>query len=219
MIVKLHTPFPVGLDAAGKTTILYRLKVGEIVTAIPTIGFNVEAVQYKNISLTLWDVGGGDKMRTLWRHYLQDTQGLIFVIDSNDRERIDQVQESFQNLCSDAGLWNGMVLILANKQDLPNSMTIAEITDKLALKDLRKPWHIQGTCYTDGQALWEGVDWLTTGSLPAVNLYGDTLSKLRLTISLLHIPTFFKKEMKICMRKSINIHDHSSAKLTEYPLL
>merc|ERR1711952_522747 len=79
----------VGLDAAGKTTILYKLKLGEIVTTIPTIGFNVETVEYKNISFTVWDVGGQDKIRPLWRHYFQNTQGLIFVVDSNDRERID----------------------------------------------------------------------------------------------------------------------------------
>ncbi|KAI8436795.1 hypothetical protein MSG28_010256 [Choristoneura fumiferana] len=66
----------VGLDAAGKTTILYKLKLGEIVTTIPTIGFNVETVEYKNISFTVWDVGGQDKIRPLWRHYFQNTQDL-----------------------------------------------------------------------------------------------------------------------------------------------
>lgn len=75
----------VGLDAAGKTTILYKLKLGEVVTTIPTIGFNVETVEYKNISFTVWDVGGQDKIRPLWRHYFQNTHGLIFVVDSNDR--------------------------------------------------------------------------------------------------------------------------------------
>merc|ERR1712107_801856 len=74
----------VGLDAAGKTTILYKLKLGEIVTTIPTIGFNVETVEYKKINFTVWDVGGQDKIRPLWRHYYQNTQGLIFVVDSND---------------------------------------------------------------------------------------------------------------------------------------
>ena len=54
----------VGLDAAGKTTILYKLKLGEVVTTIPTIGFNVETVEYKNISFTVWDVGGQDKVTT-----------------------------------------------------------------------------------------------------------------------------------------------------------
>jgi len=78
----------VGLDAAGKTTILYKLKLGEVVTTIPTIGFNVETVEYKNISFTVWDVGGQDKIRPLWRHYYANTQGIIFVIDSNDRDRV-----------------------------------------------------------------------------------------------------------------------------------
>ncbi len=59
--------------AAGKTTILYKLKLGEVVTTIPTIGFNVETVQYKKIEFTVWDVGGQDKIRPLWRHYFQNT--------------------------------------------------------------------------------------------------------------------------------------------------
>src|SRR3990167_8132182 len=80
----------VGLDAAGKTTILYKLKLGEIVTTIPTIGFNVETVEYKKINFTVWDVGGQDKIRPLWRHYYQNTQGLIFVVDSNDKDRIQE---------------------------------------------------------------------------------------------------------------------------------
>src|SRR3954469_20274036 len=88
----------VGLDAAGKTTILYKLKLGEVVTTIPTIGFNVETVEYKNISFTVWDVGGQDKIRPLWRYYFQNTQGLIFVVDSNDRERIGEAREELQRM-------------------------------------------------------------------------------------------------------------------------
>ncbi|EDM04598.1 ADP-ribosylation factor 1, isoform CRA_c [Rattus norvegicus] len=88
----------VGLDAAGKTTILYKLKLGEIVTTIPTIGFNVETVEYKNISFTVWDVGGQDKIRPLWRHYFQNTQGLIFVVDSNDRERVNEAREELMRM-------------------------------------------------------------------------------------------------------------------------
>lgn len=73
----------VGLDAAGKTTILYKLKLGEIVTTIPTIGFNVETVEYKNISFTVWDVGGQDKIRPLWRHYFQNTQVNFLLFNFN----------------------------------------------------------------------------------------------------------------------------------------
>ena len=78
----------VGLDAAGKTTILYQLKMGETVKTIPTIGFNVETLDYKGLNFTVWDVGGQDKIRVLWKHYYQNTDGLIFVVDSNDGERI-----------------------------------------------------------------------------------------------------------------------------------
>ena len=63
-----------GLDAAGKTTILYRLKLAEVVTTIPTVGFNVETVEYKNIKFNVWDVGGQDKIRRLWRHYFHGTR-------------------------------------------------------------------------------------------------------------------------------------------------
>ena len=61
-------------------------------------GFNVETVEYKNICFTVWDVGGQDKIRPLWRHYFQNTQGLIFVVDSNDRERIGEAQEELQKM-------------------------------------------------------------------------------------------------------------------------
>jgi len=153
----------VGLDAAGKTTILYKLKLGEIVTTIPTIGFNVETVEYKNISFTVWDVGGQDKIRPLWRHYFQNTQGLIFVVDSNDRERAQEANEELHKMLQEDELRDAVLLVFANKQDLPNAMTAAEITDKLGLNQLRsRVWYIQGTCATQGQGLYEGLDWLST---------------------------------------------------------
>ena len=105
----------VGLDAAGKTTILYKFKLGEVVTTIPTIGFNVETVEYKNISFTVWDVGGQDKIRLLWRHYYQNTQGLIFVVDSNDRDRIDDAREELHKMLAEEELRDSVVLVFANK--------------------------------------------------------------------------------------------------------
>merc|ERR1712186_21963 len=90
-----------GLDAAGKTTILYKLKLGEVVTTIPTVGFNVETVEYKNINFTVWDVGGQDKIRKLWRYYYQGTQGLIFVVDSNDRDRVQDAREELTKILND----------------------------------------------------------------------------------------------------------------------
>lgn len=145
-----------GLDAAGKTTILYKLKLGEIVTTIPTIGFNVETVEYKNISFTVWDVGGQNKIRRLWSYYFQNTQGLIYVVDSNDRDRLGEAAEELKNMASfflsilhnlniilvlllqlmEDELRDAVLLVFANKQDLPNAMTAAELTDKLNLNQL-----------------------------------------------------------------------------------
>ena len=152
----------VGLDAAGKTTILYKLKLGEIVTTIPTIGFNVETVEYKNIKFTMWDVGGQDKLRPLWRHYFQNTNGVIFVVDSNDKDRVAQARDELHKMLSEDELRNAVLLVFANKQDLPNAMTTAEVTDKLGLHSLRqRNWFIQGCCATSGEGLYEGLDWMS----------------------------------------------------------
>eukprot|EP00415_Alexandrium_ostenfeldii_P002425 UN2425 len=152
----------VGLDAAGKTTILYKLKLGEVVTTIPTIGFNVETVEYKNLSFTVWDVGGQDKIRPLWRHYYQGTNGLIYVVDSNDRDRVEDAREELTKMLNEDEMRDAVVLVFANKQDLPNAMTAAEVTEKLGLHDLRhRQWFIQSACATTGDGLYEGLDWLS----------------------------------------------------------
>jgi len=152
----------VGLDAAGKTTILYKLKLGEVVTTIPTIGFNVETVEYKHINFTVWDVGGQDKIRPLWRHYYQNTQGLIFVIDSKERDRIVEARDELQKMLNEDEMRDAILLVFANKQDLPNAMNAAEITDKLNLNTLRnRQWYIQSTCATSGDGIYEGFDWLS----------------------------------------------------------
>ncbi|XP_059522260.1 ADP-ribosylation factor 4-like [Myotis daubentonii] len=152
----------VGLDAAGKTTILYKLKLGETVTTIPTTGFNVETVEYKNICFTVWDVGGQDKIRPRWGHYFQNTQGLIFVVDNNDCERIQEGAEELQKMLREDELQDAVLLLFANKQDLPNAMAISEMTDKLGLQTLRnRTWYGQATCATQGTGLYEGLDWLS----------------------------------------------------------
>jgi len=162
----------VGLDAAGKTTILYKLKLGEVVTTIPTIGFNVETVEYKNISFTVWDVGGQDKIRPLWRHYYQNTQGIIFVVDSNDKDRIatdnnsnnaeSSAKDELHRMLAEDELREAVLLVFANKQDLPNALSVQKITDSLGLNSIRnRAWYIQATCATTGDGIYEGLDWLS----------------------------------------------------------
>ncbi|TSM44164.1 ADP-ribosylation factor 4 [Bagarius yarrelli] len=126
------------------------------------MGFNVETVEYKNISFTVWDVGGQTVIRPLWRHYYQNTTGLIFVVDSSDRERIQDAALELQMMLEDDGLRDAVVLVFANKQDLPNAMPVHEMTEKLGLHDLKgRPWYVQSTCATNGTGLYEGLDWLS----------------------------------------------------------
>eukprot|EP00484_Ammonia_sp_Unknown_P024574 CAMPEP_0197027538 /NCGR_PEP_ID=MMETSP1384-20130603/7436_1 /TAXON_ID=29189 /ORGANISM="Ammonia sp." /LENGTH=190 /DNA_ID=CAMNT_0042456399 /DNA_START=53 /DNA_END=625 /DNA_ORIENTATION=- len=158
-----------GLDAAGKTTILYKLKLGDVVHTIPTIGFNVETVEYKNIKFTVWDVGGQERIRPLWRHYYHNADGIIFVVDSNDPERIDgtrgceaNAKYELHSLLAEDELRDAALLVLGNKQDMPNVFNAKQLTDKLGLAQLRnRQWYVQPTCGITGDGLYEGLDWLS----------------------------------------------------------
>ncbi|XP_024372119.1 uncharacterized protein [Physcomitrium patens] len=152
-----------GLDAAGKTTILYKLHIGEILSTVPTIGFNVEKVQYKNVEFTVWDVGGQEKLRPLWRHYFNNTDGLIYVVDSCDRERIGKAATEFQQIINDPLMRNSAILVFANKQDMKGALSTAEVCEQFELFNLKnRRWQIQGTCAPKGEGLYEGLDWLAT---------------------------------------------------------
>jgi ADP-ribosylation factor protein 1 len=158
-----------GLDAAGKTTILYKFKLGEVVSTIPTIGFNVETVKYKNIEFNMWDIGGQEKIRPLWRHYYQNTDAIIFVIDSSDKDRMNDsnkykcnVKYELHQLLNEELLKDTILLIYANKQDMVNSLSIKEIVELLELNKIRsRQWFVQGTNAISGEGLYEGLDWLT----------------------------------------------------------
>ena len=102
------------------------------------------------------------RIRPLWRHYYQNTQGVIFVVDSNDRDRVGEARDELHRMLNEDELREAMLLVFANKQDLPNAMNAAEITDKLGLHSLRqRNWYIQSTCATTGDGLYEGLDWLS----------------------------------------------------------
>ncbi|KAG0309158.1 hypothetical protein BGZ98_004904 [Dissophora globulifera] len=182
-----------GLQGAGKTTILQKLKMGDVVTTLPTIAcmlciedafdvgatfdyvflgylgvakrfdyymlsrFSIETVQYKNITFTAFDVGGQNQ----YRHF-QNAQGIIFVVDSNDRNRISEAREELSRILNTNELSDSLLLVLANKQDLGEAMSAAEITDQLALQSLRgRSWYIQAACAASGDGLYEGMEWLS----------------------------------------------------------
>ena len=122
-----------------------------MVTTIPTIGFNVETIEYKNIKFTTWDVGGQDKIRPLWRHYYQGTQGLIFVVDSNDKDRIDEAHDELHRLLGEGEMQGAAVLVLANKSDLSGAMPADEVATRLGVKGLAgRQWRVPGLRSTQG---------------------------------------------------------------------
>jgi len=150
-----------GLDAAGKTSLLYQLKLGEVVASIPTVGFNVETVETSNVKFTIWDVGGGGQIRPLWRHYFPNTQGLVYVVDSSDRDRMGEARDALFRLLAEDELQNAILLVFANKQDLPNAMSQPEIVEALGLHLLRKrQWYVQGACASSGDGVSAGLAWL-----------------------------------------------------------
>ena len=106
------------LTRRAQTAILYKLKLDQDVTTIPTVGFNVETVTYKNTKFNVWDVGGQDKIRPLWRHYFSGTQGLIFVVDSVDRDRMDEARTELTRIIQDREMKDALLLVFANKQDV-----------------------------------------------------------------------------------------------------
>uniref|UniRef100_A0A1I7ZUX1 ADP-ribosylation factor 1-like 2 n=1 Tax=Steinernema glaseri TaxID=37863 RepID=A0A1I7ZUX1_9BILA len=151
----------VGLDAAGKTTVLYKLKLGEVVTTIPTIGFNVETVSYKNVSFTVWDIGGQQTIRPLWRYYYANTKAIVFVVDSNDVDRVEEAREELSHLLTADELRDASLLVFANKSDLPYAMKAGDLAQKLRLTEIKnREWYIQSSCATTGEGLYEGLDWI-----------------------------------------------------------
>ncbi|KAH3760565.1 ADP-ribosylation factor 6 [Pelomyxa schiedti] len=151
-----------GLDNAGKTTILYRLKLGEHVSTMPSLGFNVETITFKKVRFNVWDVGGQDKLRTLWSHYFAGTQALIFVIDCSDIERLEIARDELWKVITDKAMRDAVLLVYCNKSDRPRALPLKEITDRLLLGNITdRFWHVQSTCAVTGQGLVEGLSWLS----------------------------------------------------------
>ncbi len=159
---KNATILMVGLDAAGKTTILLKLKLNETKETVPTIGFNVETVEYKNVKFHVWDVGGQEKLRQLWKHYYDGANAIIFVVDSNDRDRMNVAKAELDRLLQDPVLSAATLLVLCNKQDLPYRLTPVQVVDLLNIRESagRRNWFAQGCCAHSGEGLFEGLDWL-----------------------------------------------------------
>ena len=164
-----------GLDYSGKTTILYQLKMNETVKTIPTIGFNVETISDKmHNNYTIWDVGGQDKLRCLWKHYYSNTDGIIYVVDSNDQDRMDDNADIIKNLCNEEELKNCPILVFANKQDLNGALSPSDVTKRLGMGYLKgRRWLVSGASGKTGLGIKENFDWLTSEIIKSKGDYGE----------------------------------------------
>ncbi|XP_003766238.1 ADP-ribosylation factor-like protein 14 [Sarcophilus harrisii] len=153
-----------GLDFSGKSTILYKLKRIKDFTTIPTIGFNVEMIETeKNINLTVWDVGGQSQMRSLWDHYCENTDVLVYVVDSTDQKQLEASRREFELILKNEHIRNVPVVLLANKQDLPGAFTAEDITRKFKMKKNcgDRDWYVQPCCAISGDGLADGFKKVT----------------------------------------------------------
>ncbi|KAJ5637576.1 ARF/SAR [Penicillium lividum] len=151
----------VGLEGAGKTTILQQLKSDGITTDFPIPGFGVKKIEHKNITLTAWNMDVRNEIRSLGRNYFHNTEGIIFVVDSSD-PRIYQARAELEFLLQQDELKKALLLVVANKQDLADAMSSTEIYETLDLQNVRQNnWYIQSASATSGDGLPEGLEWLT----------------------------------------------------------
>jgi ADP-ribosylation factor protein 1 len=166
-----------GLDQSGKTTILYKVKLNEIVKTIPTIGeckythlltfyyffsllgFNIETVKpAPGISFEVWDAGGQEKYRSLLRFYFQNCQGFFFVVDSSDRDRFQEARDVLSKIVRDEFMISVPFVVIANKSDLPMAAKPAELIEQLNLHSISKQlWYFQSACVITGEGIPEAM--------------------------------------------------------------
>jgi len=150
-----------GLDNAGKTTILKKLSDEDIATITPTQGFNIKSLMHEGFKLNVWDIGGQKSIRPYWRNYFDQTDSLMYVIDSSDRKRLEETGDELSKLLEEDKLAGVPLLVLANKQDLLNALPPNEVAEGLNLFSIRdRPWQIQPCSAKSGEGLQDGMEWL-----------------------------------------------------------
>ncbi|XP_028991371.1 ADP-ribosylation factor-like protein 4D [Betta splendens] len=155
----------VGLDSAGKTSLLYRLKLKEFVKTIPTKGFNTEKIKVsvgasRSITFQVWDVGGQEKLRPLWKSYTRRTDGIVFVVDAAEPERMEEAKVELHRISRTPENQGVPVLVLANKQDAAAALGAGEVEKLLSAHELSAHTllHVQGCSAVDGRGLQPGLE-------------------------------------------------------------
>ncbi|XP_077359520.1 ADP-ribosylation factor-like protein 4D [Festucalex cinctus] len=155
----------IGLDSAGKTSLLYRLKLKEFVETIPTKGFNTEKVKVtvggsRAVTFHVWDVGGQEKLRPLWKSYTRRTDGLVFVVDASEAERMEEAKVELHKISRSSENQGVPVLILANKQDLDTALPVSQVEKLLAVQELSAGTlrHVHSCSAVDGRGVQQGLE-------------------------------------------------------------
>ena len=150
-----------GLDAAGKTKILYKLKQEGPKISNPIYGFYIEEINYENFHFLVWDVGSCADRRFIWKHFYNNINILLFVVDSNDKDRDEDAKEQFEKMLNEEELKHCPVLVLANKQDIKGAYSPEEIIEKFGMNEIKgRKWCVKGVSAETGQGIKEAIDWM-----------------------------------------------------------
>ncbi|KAL4726353.1 ADP-ribosylation factor-like 2 [Fusarium longipes] len=161
-----------GLDNAGKTTIVKKVMGEDVNTVSPTLGFIIKTIDYEGYKLNIWDVGGQKTLRSYWRNYFEKTDALIWVVDATDRLRIQDCRDELQGLLLEERLAGASLLVFANKTDVEGCMTEAEILSELQLESIRTHrWNILPCSAMTGTNLKEGLSWVVEDAKKRLFLY------------------------------------------------
>ena len=163
-----------GLDNAGKTTVVKKFNGEDIDQISPTLGFNIKTLEYRGFKLNIWDVGGQTSLRSYWRNYFEQTDGLIWVVDSADRARLQDCKAELQMLLQQERLAGASLLVFANKQDIEGALTAEQIRAELGLDLLtatKRHWRIEACSAFTGAGLPAGVDWLVSDISSRIFMY------------------------------------------------
>ncbi|RAL59477.1 hypothetical protein DID88_006592 [Monilinia fructigena] len=161
-----------GLDNAGKTTIVKKIMGEDVNTVSPTLGFIIKTIEHDGYKLNIWDVGGQKTLRSYWRNYFEKTDALIWVVDATDRLRIEDCKEELHALLQEERLSGASFLVFANKTDVNGCMKETEIQEMLELDAIRThKWHIINCSAMSGKNLKEGLAWVVEDSKERLFLY------------------------------------------------
>lgn len=152
-----------GLDNSGKTTILKKFNGEDINSISPTLGFNIKTLYFRDFKLSVWDVGGQVSIRTYWRNFFEQTDGLIWVVDSSDQGRLSSCKKELHDLLKQEKLAGSTLLIFYNKSDIQGAMPLQQIKDFLELDKIQsRHWAILPSSAVTGSGLLQGIDWLVS---------------------------------------------------------